>query len=29
MLTQIRSRPRGSTSRFTSGLTEKTKLNVW
>jgi hypothetical protein len=26
---QIRSSPHGCTSRLTSGLTEKTKLNVW
>jgi len=26
---QIRSRPHGCTSRLPSGLTEKTKLNVW
>jgi hypothetical protein len=28
VLTQIRSRPHGKTSRFTSGFTEKTRLNV-
>ena len=28
MLTQIRLRPHGSMSRFTSGLTDKTKLNL-